>query len=178
MFIYKKLCTSGNAKKALKEILLRANKKDLRFVIYNVEEGHVECASDEGGPAAVRKYELSSDTLNAIRHDANGAHAALAYNMASNEVYLLDAVPELAVANCLLLCVMNILVGADDYVRTCERTENSIREVDNYVTAAPRAPVSPVRDPQTGRFIRLEETPNPCNDDEILGHRFRLGRRF
>jgi len=185
MFSYKRLNSKNNAKNALKEILRNANKADLRFVIYHLSENHVECASDEGGPSAVAKYSLSRETASAIHRDAtNGfVHAALAYNMRTNEVFLLDAVPELAVASCLLLCVMNILVGvSDSFVpnRVFEDEQKqiarpSVPNIEHYVTAEPRQKTKVVRDSNTGRFIRLEE--DFTKEDDIIGRRFRLGHR-
>jgi hypothetical protein len=182
MFTYKRLNSRNNAKKALNEILsTKAYKADLRFVIYELSKNHVECASDEGGPQAVRKYELSRETADAIRRDAvdNFSHAALAYNMRTNEVYLLDAVPDLAVANCLLLCVMNILVGTSDAATPSHAFDSKHKDNAPYVTAQPRPKSRAMRDPETGRFIRLvEDTNHESDDDDILGRRFRLGNRF
>jgi len=178
MVNYVRLNSKGNAKNALNEILRdRANKADLRFVVYDLAENHVLCASDEGGPSAVAKYALSGETANAIKRDATNGFpiAVLAYNLRANEVYLLDAVPEIAVANCLLLCVMNILVGVADSLGAFAPTrafEESKQCTENYVTAQPRPKTKAVRDAQTGRFVRLEE-----DHSDSVEHRFRLGGR-
>lgn len=186
MFSYKRLNSKNNAKNALREILQNSNKADLRFVIYHLSENHVECASDEGGPSAVAKYNLSRETANAIHRDATNGfdHAALAYNLRTNEVFLLDAVPELAVASCLLLCVMNILVGVTDayapshaFVGSQKVKEIARPNIEDYVAAAPRPKTKVVRDSNTGRFMRLEEDCDSFNEDEIIGRRFRLGHR-
>ena len=181
MFYYKRLNSKGNAKNALREILSgHANKADLRFVVYELSENHVLCASDEGGPSAVAKYNLSKQTASDIKHDTTNGFsiAVLAYDMRTNNVYLLDGVPELAVANCLLLCVMNILVGTSDAYAPSHCFENSRPDVSHYVAAAPRPKTKVVRDAQTGRFIRLEEDPTHSDADEIIGRRFRLGSMF
>lgn len=182
MFSYKRLNATHNAKNALREILAgKAHKADLRFVVYHLSENHVLCASDEGGPSAVQKYNLSRETANQMQREAtnNFPIAVLAYNMRTNEVYLLDAVPELPVASCLLLCVMNILVGvSDSYApsRAFEEPKQISRpNVENYVTAAPRPKTKAVRDAQTGSFMRLEEDSTLSDEDGVLGRRFRLG---
>ena len=178
MVNYVRLNSKGNAKNALNEILRdRANKADLRFVVYDLAENHVLCASDEGGPSAVAKYALSGETAKAIEWDATNGFkiAVLAYNLRANEVYLLDAVPEIAVANCLLLCVMNILVGVADSLNTFAPThafDEPKQCTENYVTAQPRPKTKAVRDAQTGRFVRLVEDPS-----DSVEHRFRLGGR-
>ena len=175
MFNYARLNSKGNAKSALREILdCKANKADLRFVVYQLSENHVLCASDDGGPSAVAIYNLSRDTANAILHDATNGFkiAVLAYNMRTNEVYLLDAVPELQVANCLLLCVMNILVGVSDAF-----TPNRVFE--ERITARPSGgfvtKTRVVRDANTSRYVRLEGKATDSDTDEIIGRRFRLG---
>lgn len=177
MVNYVRLNSRGNAKNALNEILRdRANKADLRFVVYDLAENHVLCASDEGGPSAVAKYALGSETAKTIKWDATNGFkiAVLAYNLRANEVYLLDAVPEIAVASCLLLCVMNILVGVADSSNAFAPTHafEEPKCAERYVTAKPRPNTRAVRDAQTGRFIRLEK--EAC--DETV-HRFRLGHR-
>ena len=177
MVNYVRLNSKGNAKNALNEILRnRADKADLRFVVYDLAENHVLCASDEGGPSAVAKYALSGETASAISRDATNDFkvAVLAYNLRANEVYLLDAVPEIAVANCLLLCVMNILVGVADSLNTFAPTHafDEPKCAERYVTAKPRPNTRAVRDAQTGRFVRLEE-----DHSDSVEHRFRLGGR-
>ena len=174
MFRYVRLNSKNNAKNALREILAnKASKSNLMFVVYDIGENHVLCASDEGGPSAVRKYELSGDTCRAMRSDSpNGNFAVLAYNMADNEVYLLDTVPEAQIASCVLLCVMNILTQ-----EACTHTYMATREdVSNYVTAQPRKPTKVVRDSETGRFMRLEEDASIFNDEPSIGGGFRLRR--
>lgn len=172
MFTYKRLKSKNNAKDALREVLgMVGSKRDLRIAIYHLGENHIECASDEGGAGVAEKYQLQKSVANAIRDDATNhfAHAALAYDMSRNEVYLLDAVPELAVANCLLLCAMNILLETESATKAlCTRNE----DMENYVTAAPRPCTKAVRDERTGRFIKLAEAPQ-C--EGVVGRRFRLG---
>lgn len=179
MFTYKRLNEKHNAKIALRELLASGvAKANLAFAIYHLGENHIECASDEGGPQVGQKYQLSRETANAIKSDATNHfnHALLAYDMRTNSVYLLDAAPELAVCNCLLLCVMNILLGIKDSYAPSRMFEDETPHtpIENYVTAQPRPNTKVVRDAQTGRFMRLEE--DHSNDDGVVGTRFRLGR--
>lgn len=154
---YKRIKSRNNAKNAIREIMGFTDKKDLTIVIYDLNENHVICASDEGGPTAVQKYHLSESTADAIQNDAVNHFpiAALCYNLRRGEVYLLDAVPELAVANCLLLCVMNILLTESCGGTLCAKEERK-EAIEPYVAARPRKSTVAVRD-ESGMFLGLQE---------------------
>ena len=172
MFIYKRLNSKGNAKNAFREILANGvNKVDLRFVVYNLAKNHIECASE--GPDAVAHYQLGESIAKQMLNDSTNGfeHAVLAYNLRSDTVYLLDSVPELSVANCLLLCVMNILIDVDDTQHeTCGEV---LPNIDNVVTAQRRPPTRVIRDGAIERFMPFEGA--PTLEDDLIGGGFRLG---
>ena len=170
---YKRINSKHNAKNAIREIMGFVDKKDLTIVIYDLGENHVVCASDEGGPTAVQKYQLSDSTANAIQNDATNHFpiAALCYNLRKGEVYLLDAVPELAVANCLLLCVMNILLAAESCGCKCKEETEPRKSIDEpYVAAKPRKTTLALRD-ESGMFLGLKEA---TEQEESTIRRFSL----
>ena len=88
-----------------------SDKSNLRLVIYHLSENHVECATV--GPDEVRQFNLG-ETARVIRNDArNGAHAVLAFDVRTNEVYLIDSTPELQIASAVLLCVVTELLNGN-----------------------------------------------------------------
>ena len=109
MWNYIKLRREGSP---MEEILSQcSDKANLRLVIYHLGENHVECATMN--PNEVRGLALGS-VANAIAKDAqNGPHAILAYDMRSNDVYLIDSTPELPVASAVLLCVVTELLNGN-----------------------------------------------------------------
>lgn len=86
-----------------------SDKSNLRLVIYHLSENHVECATT---PNADREYKLTNDEARAISNDArSGAHAVLAFDVRTNNVYLIDSTPELQIASAVLLCVVTELLN-------------------------------------------------------------------
>ena len=164
-----------------------SDKSNLRLVIYHLSENHVECATVE--PDKVRQFSLG-ETARVIRSDArNGAHAVLAFDLRTNEVYLIDSTPELQIASAVLLCVVTELLNGNVLPRQsqcgCGRPE--VRR------EAPRERFFPtpevVKRDASGRFVRKAEAPAMPNDEPwknppvcedagtVMNRRFRLGRR-
>ena len=86
-----------------------SDKSNLRLVIYHLSENHVECATT---PNADREYKLTNDEARAISNDArSGAHAVLAFDVRTKDVYLIDSTPELQIASAVLLCVVTELLN-------------------------------------------------------------------
>ena len=167
-----------------------SDKVNLRLVIYNLSENHVECATVS--PSEVREFDLGN-TAREIRGDArNGNHAVLAYDMGRREVYLVDSTPELPVASAVLLCVVTELLNGCVQSRECQcgRPEvcrnaprPSIEEVAENNYRALNAEFA--RRDARGRFVRRTEAAfeEPCKEipqtdsaDAVIGRRFRLGR--
>lgn len=165
-----------------------SDKSNLRLVIYHLSENHVECATT---PNADREYKLTSDEARAIRNDArNGAHAVLAFDVRTKDVYLIDSTPELQIASAVLLCVVTELLNGCVQPRQsqCGRPEArreaprfaprpSLEEVAerNY-----RAMEEVVRRDANGRFVRKVDEPwknIPEADDasSVMHNRFSLG---
>lgn len=86
-----------------------SDKSNLRIVIYHLFENHVECATTLN---ADREYKLTNDEARAISNDArNGAHAVLAFDVRTKDVYLIDSTPELQIASAVLLCMVTELLN-------------------------------------------------------------------
>jgi len=83
------------------------------IAIYNIEKNHLECAPDAGDPHDVeRKFALDSETVNDIRREVHGAeHVILAYDFCNGNVYIVDAVPELAIASAILTVLFAFISG-------------------------------------------------------------------
>jgi len=195
MWNYIKLRREGSP---MEEILSQcSDKANLRLVIYHLGENHVECATMS--PNEVRGLALGS-VANAIAKDAqNGPHAILAYDMRSNDVYLIDSTPELPVASAVLLCVVTELLNGNVQPRAnvCGRPNitDHCRELlpspsfdddgDGYPIEASitRGEVVARRAPN-GRFCRREDVsdepwknpPTMGDANDVIQHRFRLGR--
>lgn len=155
MWNYIRLKSKGNAKKAIVEIIEDNGVAidSIAFAVYNLSENHIECGSFEGGPQEARKYQLDSDVARAMTSDAaNGNHAVIAYDLRGGDVYLLDTVPELQIASCVLLCVMNVIIGYDSFKpsKSCGCRE-AVNEVED---------LSVTRDSR-GRFVK--RTQQSCN---------------
>jgi len=166
-----------------------SNVKDLRLVVYNLSENHVECATVS--PNEVREMTLSYDTARAIANDArNGEHAILAFDMRHNKVFLIDSTPNLEVASAVLLCVVTELLNGEVQCRTSQCGTPKVRE--SRFNPSPRVVDEVVRRDERGRFVRkdCEEEPNaPCNEhwngipscdgaeDVVMNRRFHIGRR-
>ncbi len=167
-----------------------SDKSNLRLVIYHLSENHVECAAT---PNADREYKLTSDEVRAIRNDArNNVHAVLAFDVRTNNVYMIDSTPELQIASAVLLCVVTELLNGCVQPRQsqCGRPEVR-RETPRF---APRPSFEQVaennyralsqeivRRDANGRFVRKVDEPwknVPETDDasSIMHSRFSLGR--
>ena len=174
-----------------------SNKSNLRLVIYNLSENHVECATVS--PDEVRQFSLG-EVGRTISYDArNGAHAILAFDMGSKEVYLIDSTPELQIASAVLLCVVTELLNGCVQPRQCECGRPEVRREALRCEARPsieRIAESNFREmekcscdvakrDERGRFVRRVETPtdepwkNPPTFEDanmVMNRRFRLGR--
>lgn len=168
------------------EILSRcSNKSNLRLVIYHLDENHVECATVS--PDEVRKFNLG-DTARVIREDAeNGAHAVLAFDVKSGDVYLIDSTPELPVASAVLLCVVTELLNGCVQPRQCKcgRPENCENDDKHPRIEDVVERNQLVKRDACGRFVRKEEVDEPWKNpptmegadaSTVLTRRFRLGR--
>lgn len=166
-----------------------SDKSNLRLVIYHLSENHVECATT---PNADREYKLTSDEARAIRNDArNGAHAVLAFDVRTKDVYLIDSTPELQIASAVLLCVVTELLNGCVQPRQsqCGRPEvrreaprfaprPSLEEVAEHNYRAMEQEV--VRRDANGRFVRKVDEPwknIPTDEDasSVMHSRFSLG---
>ena len=175
-----------------------SDKSNLRLVIYHLSENHVECATT---PNADREYKLTSDEARAISCDArNGAHAVLAFDVRTKDVYLIDSTPELQIASAVLLCVVTELLngcvqprqsqcGRPEARRDCTRfaPRPSFEQVaENNYRAMQQFEQEVARRDANGRFVRkTEQVPNdepwkniPTDDgaSTVMNRRFRLGR--
>lgn len=126
----------SNAKIEMAELLRRGIPVQ-GVVVYDLEENHVICASDEGGPSVAQKYQLSNELVDNMRQNANGRFAALAYTYdtltVNGGVAYLDSVPEMPVACCLLACVISVFLGEGTRVHDgCygEDTPVKVRHLD------------------------------------------------
>ena len=163
-------------------------KENLRLVIYNLSENHVECATVS--PQEVEQLALG-ETARFISEDArNGAHAVLAYDTAKCEVYLIDSTPELPVASCVLLCVVTELLNGCVQPRQSQCGRPEIRREEAVCRPCPCEKEAVMRD-ERGRFVRKNETVcnerwiedeplknPPMNEDAsaVMNRRFRIGR--
>lgn len=148
----------SNAKIEMAELLRRGIHVQ-GVVVYDLEENHVICASDEGGPSVAQKYQLSNELVDNMRQIVNGRFAALAYTYNGGVAYL-DSVPEMPIACCLLACVISVFLGEGTRVHDGRNEEGSavkVRHEVRYVqdTAADlEVGVLPTRDdiaiPQVG----------------------------
>lgn len=166
-----------------------SDKSNLRLVIYHLSENHVECATT---PNADREYKLTSDEARVIRNDArNGVHAVLAFDVRTNDVYMIDSTPELQIASAVLLCVVTELLNGCVQPRQsqCGRPEVR-RETPRF---APRPSIEQIaennyramnqevaRRDANGRFVRKVDEPwknIPETDDAstVMHSRFSLG---
>ena len=154
-----------------------SDKSNLRLVIYHLSENHVECATT---PNADCEYKLTSDEARAISREArNGAHAVLAFDVRTKDVYLIDSVPELQIASAILLCVVTELLNGCVQPRQsqCGRPE-ARREAPRF---APRPSIEEVvRRDANGRFVRKVDEPwknIPTDEDasSVMHSRFSLG---
>ena len=166
-----------------------SDKSNLRLVIYHLSENHVECATT---PNADREYKLTSDEARAISREArNGAHAVLAFDVRTKDVYLIDSTPELQIASAVLLCVVTELLNGCVQPRQsqCGRPE-ARREAPRF---APRPSLEEIaennyramneevaRRDANGRFVRKVDEPwknIPETDDasSVMHSRFSLG---
>ena len=179
MWNYRKLSSNDSP---MAEILNRCScKSNIRLVVYHLSENHVECATT---PNADREYKLTNDEARAISNDArSGAHAVLAFDVRTKDVYLIDSTPELQVASAVLLCVVTELLNG-----CVQPRENQY----GAPVAARRMPTPPqnVARGENGRFVRQEprfeeeetfERPAAPtrvldNGTPLVGHRFRIGR--
>jgi hypothetical protein len=166
-----------------------SDKSNLRLVIYHLSENHVECATT---PNADREYKLTSDEARAISREAhNGAHAVLAFDVRTKDVYLIDSTPELQIASAVLLCVVTELLNGCVQPRQsqCGRPEVR-REAPRF---APRPTLEEVaennyraieqeiaRRDANGRFVRKvdepwKNIPETDNASSVMHSRFSLG---
>lgn len=170
-----------------------SDKSNLRLVIYHLDENHVECATT---PNADREYKLTSNEARAIRNEArNGSHAVLAFDVRTNDVYLIDSTPELQIASAVLLCVVTELLNGCVQPRQsqCGRPE-ARRETPRF---APRPSLEQVaennyramqqfeqevvaRRDSNGRFVRKvdepwKNIPEADSASSVMHSRFSLG---
>ena len=129
----------SNAKIEMAE-LLRSGVPVKGVVVYDLEENHVVCARDEGGPSVAQKYHLSNEVVDVMRSNANGRFAALAYTHDGGVAYL-DSVPEMPIACCLLTCIISVFIGGGH--TACETPTPEYRE-----------DLRPLRD-ERGRFVKV-----------------------
>lgn len=175
-----------------------SDKSNLRLVIYHLSENHVECATT---PNADREYKLTSDEARAIRNDArNGVHAVLAFDVRTNDVYMIDSTPELQIASAVLLCVVTELLngcvqprqsqcGRPEVRRDCPRfvpRPNLEQIAENRAMQQFEQEVA--RRDAHGRFVRKADSlvahpnepwknpPVAESADTVMNRRFRLGR--
>ena len=168
MYNYVKLSRCGSP---MAEILNRADKKDIRLVVYHLSENHVECATDP----SFANLNLN-EILDEIKRDANNNHAILAIDIRHDEVYLIEDVPELNAASAVLLCVVTELLNG------CVMP----REAKDIVCKSHRMPTQ--RRASNGRFMKANDFVDDLDDEEPFGnvsdemtstytpHRFHLGR--
>lgn len=156
-----------------------SDKSNLRLVIYHLEENHVECATVS--PDEVRSFDLGNVAHEIARDAENGAHAVLAYDVRTREVYLVDSTPELPVASAVLLCVVTELLNGCVQSRTTQCGMPQPRRV-----RVPSNECCVARRDANGRFTRREDVAEdepwknpPITDDAngVMTHRFRLGGR-
>lgn len=176
MWNYVRLNRNGSP---MAEILSRCTSKaNISLVVYHLSENHVECATEPN----VDKFNLR-ETARAIKADAPNNHAILAYDFGSNEVYMIDNVPELNIASAVLLCVVTELINGNvqgrDNERGIPKTRTSI--TDNRQKE--------LRDSR-GRFVKQQPTQGirSFEDDSVAGfgkpdptipiikRRFKIGR--
>lgn len=166
MWNYAKLRSKGNAKSAIVEIIDNCGVclKDLALAVYDLSGNHVLCGSFDGGPAEARKYELSSCVVDKITLSAanDGKIAVLAYDMRDGDVYLLDTVKEAPVASCLLLCVINVLLGSEYVDRSSNRKQLGTDEPRPFERKALGKEPCAVRDTH-GRFVAKRTTDDECD---------------
>ena len=169
-----------------------SDKSNLRLVIYHLSENHVECATT---PNADREYKLTNDEARAISNDArSGAHAVLAFDVRTKDVYLIDSTPELQIASAVLLCVVTELLngcvqprqsqcGRPEARRDCPRftPRPSLEQVaENNYRAMQQFEQEVARRDANGRFVRKVDEPwknIPETDDAstVMHSRFSLG---
>jgi hypothetical protein len=108
--------------------LIRQRVSQPMVAIYNVQEGHLECAPDAGDPRSVeRKYGLDSCLVNQLRREVgDDAHVILAYDFENCEVYIIDAVKELQIAS----AVLTVLFA--DMFCGCQQVEKPCKCKDEY----------------------------------------------
>jgi len=163
-----------------------SDKSNLRLVIYHLSENHVECATT---PNADREYKLTGDEARAISRDArNGAHAVLAFDVRTKDVYLIDSTPELQIASAALLCVVTELLNGCVQPRQSQCGRPEVRREDTRFVPCPKLKQvvedgmeqEVVRRDANGRFVRKVDEPwknIPETDgaSSVMHSRFSLG---
>ena len=163
------------------EILDRCScTSNLSLVVYNLSKNHVECAVTHEASSIV----LDGSTLDELRRASHNEHAILAFDLRTNEVYKIDAVPGLEIASAVLLCVVTELLNGTVMAR---KEENGIP-----TPRQSRACYGVKRD-ASGRFVKAESATcvDDCGEDDrapqkptrvisngtpLSGHRFHIGR--
>ena len=155
-----------------------SDKSNLRLVIYHLSENHVECATT---PNADREYKLTNDEARAIRNDArNGVHAVLAFDVRTNDVYMIDSTPELQIASAVLLCVVTELLNGCVQPRQSQCGRPEARRDCPRFAPRPSLEQEVARRDANGRFVRKVDEPwknIPETDDasSVIHSRFSLG---
>ena len=155
-----------------------SDKSNLRLVIYHLSENHVECATT---PNADREYKLTNDEARAISNDArNGAHAVLAFDVRTDDVYMIDSTPELQIASAVLLCVVTELLNGCVQPRQSQCGRPEVRRDCPRFAPRPSLEQEVARRDANGRFVRKVDEPwknIPETDDasSVIHSRFSLG---
>lgn len=152
MWNYKKL---RNDSSPLQQIIsLASSKGNIRFVIYHLGENHVEIATEQGDCAST--FRLDSSIANemlkdgkkmkdeAIRHgmrlpQGTDKHALLAFDLGSNNVFLIQTAPEAQVVSGILMGMVTELISSaapseympsmdDGHRKPCRRPSPSYEE--------------------------------------------------
>lgn len=166
------MAPNGNPRNAISNMRQDGiNIAQAKWVIYDLGENHIVGSSDDMRPGVdprtiANRYQLDNADAQALHREGN--FAVLAY--VGNDVYKIDVVPELQIAACVLLDVVNVLAGEGCNCGTTQR---------EYVPAT-----GPARDSR-GRFIKgcgccgeedREEEERPCSSPlDFLKHRSIFG---
>lgn len=172
MWKFKQLSKSSSPIEQLMQAA--CSSKDITFVVYDVIHNIIVCAS---GNNVAEKCALDGCVNEKIKNLCDMPFAVLAYNLSNGTVSVVDFVPEVPVANSVLLCVISELLGNATAVNTHETMcccdedyDDDYDEVKDdpypFECGAPvREHVMPTRDSR-GRFIskkqKAVETPAPA----------------
>lgn len=147
----------------------------LSFVTYDLSENHIEASADAPSRSVAEKYQLSSDVCANIASATRGSmekHAVLAYHLPSNQVFLLDAVPEEKVLACVMLDVLNTVASQMPVTQIMTMPTRQESDGANLIMRTPQefAPTNGcamVRDSR-GRFVKRAPIGSEliCEDDE------------